>query len=71
MHAIAEQLRQAIALGGPEVVKQFLGEFIDRIEIGPDKQAQPYFWVPRSQEPDRSSTKSSRTAVRIGSNQWR
>jgi len=52
--AVANQLRQAIAQGSPEVVKQFLGELIDRIEIGSDKQAQPYFWVPRLQAPDRA-----------------
>ena len=44
LHAIADQLRQAIAHGSPEVVKWFLGELIDRIEVGPDKQAQPHFW---------------------------
>src|SRR6266481_1292099 len=54
--------------GSPEVVKQFLGELIDRIEIGSDKQAQPYFWVPRLQAPDRAKRGHSRTPVRIQSN---
>ena len=66
--AVANQLRQAIAQGSPEVVKQFLGELIDRIEIGSDKQAQPYFWVPRLQAPDRAKRGHSRTPVRIQSN---
>ncbi|HEY8200270.1 MAG TPA: hypothetical protein VII47_02850 [Actinomycetota bacterium] len=43
MHAISDQLRQAIAHGSPKVVKQFLSELINRIEIGPAKHAQPYF----------------------------
>ncbi|HEX4865243.1 MAG TPA: hypothetical protein VFV02_14325 [Acidimicrobiales bacterium] len=52
LHTIADQLQQAIAQGNPEVVKQFLGELVDRIGIGSDKQAQPYFRVPRLQELD-------------------
>jgi len=35
----------------PDVVKQLLDELIDRADISPDKQAQPFFWVPDEQRP--------------------
>jgi hypothetical protein len=67
LRTIGEHIKEAINGGNPDVVKQLLGELIDRIEIGPEKQAQPYFWVPNEHRPVPSLARGCGTPVRMGS----
>jgi len=66
--SITSSLQQALQHGEPHATKQLLVELIDRIEISPDKQAQPYFWIPQHQQPEPSPARAARgTRVRIKS----
>ena len=67
LHTISERVRHAVRHDSPDVVKQLLGELIDRIDISPDKHAQPYFWVPDVKRPGPSLVRAtSGTPVRTG-----
>jgi hypothetical protein len=71
LRTISEHVKVAINVGSPDVVKQWLGELIDRVEIGPDKRAQPYFRVPNEQRPGPSLARACETPVRMGSRRVR
>ncbi|MHB8669907.1 MAG: recombinase family protein [Acidimicrobiales bacterium] len=51
LRAVAKQLQRAIDGANPGVTKQVLDELIDRVEISPDKHAQPYFRIPGNTKP--------------------
>ena len=64
---IRERVRRAVRHDSPDVVKQLLNELIDRIDVSPDKHAQPYFWVPDVKRPGPSLVRAaSGTPVRTG-----
>jgi site-specific DNA recombinase len=67
LRTTGEHIKVAINGGSPDNVKQLLGELIDRVEIGPEKQAQPYFWVPNEHRPGPSLARACGTPVRMGS----
>src|SRR3989442_14468365 len=46
--------------------RQFLNQLIDRVEIGPDKEARPYFLIP---DPPRVDLEGSPTGHRFGCSQ--
>ncbi len=66
LRAIGGQLDKAIRQSSPDVVKQLLDELIDRVDISPDKQAQPFFWVPDEQRPGPVMARACGTPVRMG-----
>jgi hypothetical protein len=51
------------------VVKQLLDEPIDCVGISPDKQVQPFFWVPDEQRPGPSLARARGTPLRVGPHQ--
>jgi site-specific DNA recombinase len=69
IRAVSGQLEMAIRESSPDVVKQLLDELIDRVDISPDKQAQPFFWVPDEQRPGPSLARACGTPVRMGPHQ--
>ena len=69
IRAVSGQLEIAIRESSPDVVKQLLDELIDRVDISPDKQAQPFFWVPDEQRPGPSLARACGTPVRMGPHQ--
>ena len=42
------QIHRVVEDSNPDAVKQLLRDLIDRVEITPDRQAYPFFWVPAS-----------------------
>src|SRR5680860_955676 len=67
LQAIGSCIRAAVNEGSPDAVKQALATLIDRVEISPDRHAQPYFRVPT---PDMerlgpAMARASRTPVRM------
>ena len=66
LQSLAGRLREAIGQAAPGVTKQVLDELIDRVEISPDKHAQPYFRIPNNTKP-RPSAGARTTPVRMGS----
>jgi hypothetical protein len=44
-------MKVAINGDSPDVGEQLPEELIDRIDIGPEHQAQRHFWVPNEQRP--------------------
>lgn len=74
LRTVSAQVRLAISEASPDVIKQLYDELIDRIDISPDKHAQPYFWVPDVQQPGPSLARAcgtpaspvSETPVRMG-----
>ena len=46
LESLRVHLRRVVDDGNPDAVKQLLRDLIDRVEITPDRQAFPYFWVP-------------------------
>jgi len=56
---IRERVRRAVRHDSPDVVKQLLNELIDRIDVSPDKHAQPYFWVPDVKRPGPSLVRAA------------
>jgi len=69
LHTVSAHIRRAVSEGSPDVIKQLFDELIDRIEISPDKHAQPYFWVPDVQRPGPSLARACGTPVRMGPHQ--
>ncbi|MGH9074832.1 MAG: recombinase family protein, partial [Acidimicrobiales bacterium] len=68
LQALGDEVRRALEDGSPDVIKQVLDELIDRVEISPDRQARPWFWVPGSdaKRPGPSPARANRTPVRMG-----
>ena len=69
LHAIGTAIREAVAEGSRDTIKQLLRALIDRVDIGPDRQAHPFYRVPM---PDGQLSKPSQdrangTPVRNGS----
>src|SRR5439155_914608 len=58
----------AVQAGYPDAVKEALATLIDRVEISHDRQAQPYFRIPKSdvEEPGPSKARALVTPVRMG-----
>jgi site-specific DNA recombinase len=52
LDSAATDLQDALSTGEPTVVKHFLRQFIDRIDISPDWQAHPTYRVPETPIPD-------------------
>ena len=69
LRALAAHLQRALQDASPDVVKQLYDELIDRIEISPDKHAQPFFWVPDVKRPGPSLARACGTPVRMGPHQ--
>lgn len=69
LQAIGAAVRQAVSDGSPEPIKEILGALIDRVEISPDRHAQPYFRIPLpdDERPGPSLARANGTPVRMGS----
>ncbi len=66
--SIASHVQHALRHEDPHAVKQLLQELVDRIDISPDKRAQPYFWVPQPQKPEPPPARATTgTTVRMRS----
>jgi hypothetical protein len=70
LNALHAEVARIITEGSPDVQKQVVVEFVDHVDITPNREVTPYFRIPDLDRPGpilSSSSVCSRTAVRIGS----